>query len=80
MTRSFSPISVDRALSIDVLPVPVPPEMTMFFLSATQSPKNSIADLLIEPRSTRSGRVKPVGLNFLIVKQVPLREAGGIIA
>ena len=75
--RSFSGISADRALSSDVLPLPVPPAMTIFLCSSTARPRNSLASSDMLPDFTSESRLNVDFLNLRIEMQQPFRELGG---
>ncbi len=77
--RSFSGISADSALSSEVLPLPVPPAMTVFLCSSTERLKNSRASSLMLPVFTSEPRLKVDCLNLRMEMQQPLRELGGTI-
>src|ERR1019366_4501794 len=73
-------MEAERALSIVVLPEPVPPEIRMLRRACTQRPSRSAVSgvsvsFLISPAMSR--RCLP---NFRIVSNGPLSESGGIVA
>ena len=60
-----------------VLPVPVPPEMIMFFPRFMHSRKNSFEPSLIDPIRTRSARPNALFVCLRIVTEMPCRQTGG---
>ena len=80
MMRSAGPMQSEIALRSDVLPEPVPPETTMFFLRATHASMNFIISGLIEPNDTSLSSVKSDLPNFRIVRHAPSGVIGGITA
>src|SRR5919199_6890270 len=78
--RSAFGMYADIALSVVVLPVPVPPEIRMFSFPCTQAERNCAAFGEIDPKLIRSSIVYGSRENFRIVSVGPLRESGGMIA
>src|SRR5262249_60409026 len=78
--RSSFGMNADIALSVVVLPVPVPPEIRMFSFPFTQAARNCAAFGEIDPNVIRSFIVYGSRENFLIVSVGPLSESGGVIA
>src|SRR5437868_15544631 len=78
--RSSSGTNADIALSVVVLPVPVPPEMRMLSFPFTQAARNCAAFGEIEPKEIRSFIVYGSRENFRIVSVGPLSASGGMIA
>ena len=80
MMRSSGPMQSEMALRSDVLPEPVPPETTMFFLKATHASMNFIISGLMEPNETSLSSVKRDLPNFRIVRHAPSGVMGGMTA
>ena len=78
--RSSSGIAREMAPNRTVLPVPVPPEMSMFFRSRTQISRNSLAASERLPKPIRSSSVSTSRLNLRMVRYVPVRALGGMMA
>ena len=66
--RSSSGIAREMAPNSTVLPVPVPPEMSMFFRRRTQISRNSLAASDRLPNPIRSSKVSTSRLNLRIVR------------
>src|ERR671916_2913271 len=79
ITRSPGSIIFDRALSIVVLPEPVPPEMTTFMRHAPAilSAVHILSD--IEPKSRSMSSVIGFSENLRIEIAVPRSDSGGTI-
>src|ERR1700739_4408385 len=78
--RSSFGTNADIALSVVVLPVPVPPEIRMFSLPLTQAARNCAAFGVSVPNEIRSFIVYGSRENFRIVSVGPFRDSGGMIA
>src|SRR4026207_2032171 len=77
MTRSPGSIIFDRALSMVVLPEPVPPEMTTFIRHAPAIFSAVAIVSLIDPKSRSMSMVIGFSENLRIEIAVPRRESGG---
>ena len=80
MIRSSSGIAREMAPKRTVLPVPVPPEISMFFRRRTQISRNSLAASERLPKPIRSSSVSTSRLNLRMVRYVPVRALGGMMA
>ena len=69
-----------RMLRSVVLPVPVPPEIRMFWRSSTALTSRAAASWVREPEAMSSGRPKFGALNLRIVSVTPVRLQGGMTA
>ena len=78
--RSSSGTNAESALSVVVLPVPVPPEMRTLSLPLTQAARNCAACDVRDPNAIRSFIVYGSRENFRIVSVGPLSASGGMIA
>src|ERR687898_3667881 len=79
MTRSPGSIIFDKALSIVVLPEPVPPEMTTFIRLAPAI-LSSVAILSdIEPKPVIMSKVIGFSENLRIEMAVPRSDSGGMM-
>ena len=76
--RSVSGMNEERALSIVVLPVPVPPETMVFRRTWTQARKNSASSRVKLPTEMRSSIVILSAWNFLIVIVGLFAATGGM--
>ena len=63
-----------------VFPEPVPPEMMMFFRTATQTARNRTMSGEMEPKRTRSPALSGVLENLRMVMEGPTSESGGMMA
>ena len=77
--RSVSGMNDDSALSMVVLPEPVPPEMMMFSFACTQARKNSASSFVSAPVATRSLNVILSARNFRMVIVGLFGATGGMI-
>jgi hypothetical protein len=78
--RSRSGMAPESTLSNVVFPLPVPPAITMFFLTRTERSRKRAISRESEPFSTRFFRVSAVLANLRIVMQGPRSASGGITA
>ena len=75
--RSSKGTNADRALSVVVLPVPVPPEMRTLSFPRTHAARNCADFGDSVPNSIRSSIVYGSRENFRIVSVGPRRRAAG---
>ena len=73
-------MKLEMMLRVVVLPEPVPPEMTMFFLAFTHISRNSAICGVSVARVIRSSAPSRSFLNLRMVMQGPLRASGGMMA
>ncbi len=78
--RSSPGTKAERALSVVVLPVPVPPEMRTFSLPWTQAARKCAALADTDPKLIRSSIVYGSRENFRMVSTGPRSESGGMMA
>src|SRR5690625_7625149 len=67
----------DKIFNKVVFPLPVPPEIKMFFLDCTASVRVKTIGVLRVPLSIKSCQLPIVCLNFRIVITGPFRARGG---
>src|SRR3546814_20639293 len=77
MTRSPGSMSLESALSIVVLPEPVPPEMTMFIRDAPAILRQVAILSDIEPKPFIMSSVIGFSENLRIEIAVPFKDSGG---
>ncbi len=80
ITRSFSPIPAERALSRVVLPEPVPPEITIETRAATAPFRNSATQAGMAPTPTSLSRSKGFLENFRMETAAPSMAMGKMAA
>ncbi len=73
-------MKAERALSSVVLPLPVPPEITMLIRALTQAERNSTISRVIALCAIRSSTRSGLAPNRRIESRVPSRASGGMIA
>src|SRR3954453_15057523 len=78
--RSSFGTNAARAFSVVVLPVPVPPEMSMSSFPRTHAERNCAASGEMVPKLIRSSIVYGSRENFRIVSVGPRSESGGVMA
>ncbi len=78
--RSSFGMNAETALSVVVLPEPVPPEMRMLSLPRTQADRKCAARGVTVPKVIRSSIVYGSRENFRIVSVGPRSASGGMIA
>src|SRR5918994_3314243 len=79
MTRSPGSIIFDKALSIVVLPEPVPPEMTTFIRLAPAILSRVAILSDIEPKPVIMSKVIGFSENLRIEMAVPRSDSGGVM-
>ena len=77
--RSVAGMNEERALSVVVLPEPVPPLTRILSLALTQASRNVAIFSSRVPKLTKSFIESAVFENFLIVTAGPTKDNGGMI-